>query len=1045
MILTKEKISSLNIDDLIEQKIKSGTGNSLLHIVPTNRKVRELTRNLISSGSSKVASSIKIETLGTLTNKLLRNSANFIELSEASGIIFLKQIIPGLKLKYFSEYEGDIPFGTLEELNNAVNEYKRHGLTPDDLRKIAMEDDLSVSERTKAADLAEIYKAVIRKCDEFKSFSEGDIYRHLLSLDIDEFNKSSKMLFSGIDTILVYGFDEFSNPEIEIVNRLADLNETKLYINFDYRKNNMYLFGHLEKCSFSLEVKGFKRIEDLSAETSGTFRETLRSRLFSKFDSGIISHFKDEIRITSTPSKDAEVKYIAGEIKKILLNGADPSEVCVVFNNISEYSPLVRDVFGFYEIPLNLTDREYLQNSPSVNTLISFLEVRNNDFYYKSVIKALSGGLHSIKADTANLSEIASKLRIVAGENVWLKRIKDEYDYLKYEQEDWLRNTSEIKLNKAKRDIETLIELLNDFTGELTVKEFLKKLDNLCYKLRIHKNILELKGESAERSITGLTKFFETIIEVFTLLEEEYGTDRKFGLDFFLGQLKTISQWSRYNIKEKHGYGVLVTSVNELRGLHFHYLFIGGMNDGVFPMRYKPEIFRPGSYARGEAYHFAEEKYRFYQALCAREKSLFLTYPELIDNKDAVQSVFIKYFKKLFEVSEPILINNEIFTKEELIQIFGNTGNEELLKKSGLDLDKSEIQHAIEIENFRNDHGFDLSGYTGGLEKDKLNNDASKYLDDLLEREYSVSQLETYAKCPFKYFIERILHISSPVEPTEELEAPEIGTIIHSILYSFYTVLREKNIKLNKCSDDVFELCNDIIFDIAEKKLEEFSFISPLSFYDKEKLTGINGNKTDSILYKFLEHERNDDSGFTPAYFEVSFGTTSKAETDELLSKGEPVLFNGIKLKGKIDRIDLRAADGSFRIIDYKTGGKNKKPTKNDVWDGLSFQLPVYLKIGEELIGSKENKKYEANDMAIYALKYSEDDFGIHSVNIERKKEGLGLPELLQEIGNMIKNAVEDISSGKFNLTTLTNPEAKICRYCEFKSVCRISDTGEFV
>jgi ATP-dependent helicase/DNAse subunit B len=33
-----------------------------------------------------------------------------------------------------------------------------------------------------------------------------------------------------------------------------------------------------------------------------------------------------------------------------------------------------------------------------------------------------------------------------------------------------------------------------------------------------------------------------------------------------------------------------------------------------------------------------------------------------------------------------------------------------------------------------------------------------------------------------------------------------------------------------------------------------------------------------------------------------------------------------------------------------------------------------------------------------------------------------------------------DIAEGKFHLTTLKNREAKVCRFCDFKKMCRIQE-----
>ena len=71
MILTRRNIKEINLDSLIEEKITAGKLEEILFIVPTNRKIRYLKRELISASPSKVVVNIHLETLSTYSQKLL--------------------------------------------------------------------------------------------------------------------------------------------------------------------------------------------------------------------------------------------------------------------------------------------------------------------------------------------------------------------------------------------------------------------------------------------------------------------------------------------------------------------------------------------------------------------------------------------------------------------------------------------------------------------------------------------------------------------------------------------------------------------------------------------------------------------------------------------------------------------------------------------------------------------------------------------------------------------------------------------------------------
>ena len=156
MILTKQKIDKIDIDFLINDKLSKGEINEVLIIVPTKRKIRYLTRELISFSPGKSVSGLKIETIGSFAEKLITEIEGKVNLiSEEASVLLLNHSFNRVKLKYFSQYKSQIPFGTLERVKNVISEYKRHGITPDRLKKEA--ENLSGGEKLKALDIAKVY------------------------------------------------------------------------------------------------------------------------------------------------------------------------------------------------------------------------------------------------------------------------------------------------------------------------------------------------------------------------------------------------------------------------------------------------------------------------------------------------------------------------------------------------------------------------------------------------------------------------------------------------------------------------------------------------------------------------------------------------------------------------------------------------------------------------------------------------------------------------------------------------------------------------
>jgi ATP-dependent helicase/nuclease subunit B len=743
---------------------------------------------------------------------------------------------------------------------------------------------------------------------------------------------------------------------------------------------------------------------------------------------------------------------VAKEIKQLIVNEkVKPEKICVVFNLIGNYSPIIRDRFKIYGIPFNLTDRFSLSTSPPIKALLGFLEILENDFYYKNIFRAFSSGfLQDDGIDISNLLKISVELKIISGYDNWINRIKAALSELSLSEDESNNYDEKIKSYKsAIADLERINTELKPFSTKLTPDEFRKEILSLITHLNFPVKLLKSTPEVIENDVIASNTFLKILEEITELLKIEYGVENKFTLHFYLKQLRTTTAFTRYNIPEKPGYGVQITTLNEIRGLEFDYLFIGGLNDGDFPTRFTPEIFFSGSFAREEIQHQVEQRYLFYQALCTWRKKLYLSFAEFDDKRELIQSSFLQDFKSLFEIKNinGDFFKDKVFSKEELFELLGKISPEQrrsIKLPSDLNINVDEVNDAIEIDKQRLSEPFGESEYTGFITTGKSEELKSK-LQEVSEGEFSATQLENFAKCPYKYFVENILKLETIAEPVEELEAFEYGSLIHSILYEFYIQMKEKGIILFNCSDKDFKTAEDILFKIAVKKFDELNLNPELSFYEREKLIGINGRRTQSLLYKFLEDERKNDGGYVPSFFELNFGKV-KNEGKTCKKFRESVNAGKIKLRGKIDRIDINDEEKTLKVIDYKLSGV--KPTSEDLNRGISLQLPLYLFAAKELISKEFGKEYNPAGAQIFSLKFNEEDFGKKDIRLKhkgRKEENTeekikSAEEMIKVCLDTVNKFTEEIAKGNFHLTTLKDREAKVCRFCDFKRICRIQE-----
>ncbi len=1052
MILTKSKLSSIDLDSLIDNKIKSGKLNEFLLIVPTNRKIRSLKREIISISPGETTGKINLDTIGTFATNILfanGNSKGRI-LSEASSVMLLQQSFVEAKLKYFSVYKNETPYGTLQRIREVISEYKNQGITPKLLRLEA--ESLSGSEKSKAEDIANIYEIYQKKCSQLFVKEIGDIYFDLNQLQIENFEKNFRNIYPEVQLIVINGFDEFTSPEIEIINSASAIKKSELFISFDYYSFNPLIFSHLDKCYGKLDKKGFKPVKDVSSATKNKFQTGVRENLFRSNVKKKIDDFKNSITKIGASTRGKEIELIAKEIKNLVADQkVEPHRICVAFNLIQKYSPHVRDLFNLFNLPFNLTDRISLNSSPPVISIINFLEILENDFYYKNIFRALSGGyLKPANINASNLLKASVSLKIISGYDNWINTIQDAVNRSDGKDDEISFDTSEkLIFTNALADIKKLFDFLAPFKKLITLEEFKQNLNNLIFSLNLPANLINGLNDSAEENIKGITTFLELVDEMFELFAMEFGSSKKFPLSFFLNNLRTAISSSRFNIKEKPGYGVQVTTLNEIRGLQFDYLFIAGLCDGDLPTKYSPEIFFSGSYSKNEKNHQTEERYRFYQSLCAWNKHLYFSYPLQEEKNELIESNFLTEFSELFSVDfkDEKDYSNSIYSKEELLINLGQTKCVIVptgLEEFDVDIDVDRIMKSIEINELRLTQPFDKTEYTGYV-NENLSGNAIERLAEFKSKEYSISQLETYAKCPYKYFAERILKLQPLEEPTEDIEALEMGSLLHNILFKFYSQIKSSGIVLNNASDEQFKFAEQLIYKIAEEVIDEANFHSPLTFYEKEKILGMNDDRKNSILYKFLTEEKENKDGYAPQHFEVSFGNVNnKSGEGNYLSN---INIGGVSVRGKIDRVDTDSQNQKFKVVDYKLSGK--KPTTLDLVEGISLQLPLYLLAARELIKAQINKDFEPARAEIYSLKFTDEEFGKQLVKLlpSRGKftdEELidSNKELIKICSEAIKRYVEAIADGRFNLSTLKDRENKVCKFCSFRPICRIQEVN---
>jgi ATP-dependent helicase/nuclease subunit B len=206
----------------------------------------------------------------------------------------------------------------------------------------------------------------------------------------------------------------------------------------------------------------------------------------------------------------------------------------------------------------------------------------------------------------------------------------------------------------------------------------------------------------------------------------------------------------------------------------------------------------------------------------------------------------------------------------------------------------------------------------------------------------SSTRLESWAKCPFAYFAQRLLGVQPVEDPERELQMTPLvrGSLVHEVLERFITdvVTRPPGLQPSpdeRWTDDDHALIRRIASQVCDDYESQGVTGRPV-FWHRDKTQII------ALADRFLldDDERRRAGGTRPLRAEHSFGRDGGADPVEIvLDDGRALRFSG-----SADRIDA-GTGGSLVVLDYKTGKadeyKQLSPEDPDL-RGTKLQLVVY-------------------------------------------------------------------------------------------------------
>ncbi len=812
-----------------------------------------------------------------------------------------------------------------------------------------------------------------------------------------------KSAFPKVDLIVVENFTVLSKANIKLLKQIAKIDDIDMWFCTDWLKGNENLYQNITNLVKEFEEVGVNIDSGYERETE--LQQHFAENLFQTDNAATEKvDLTDKILLLEPTDRSEEVEQIAHAIQTLVLNGeCKLSDICVTYYNITKYQQPITETFSDYGIRYSLSEKIPLTKSEVVKSIFSYLTSNQNTNGY------------TYFSDKQNALE------------------KTQFHPLEFQ--DSVNNI----INKS----DTLNRILNPLWQE--------------------------KIEIVEGEINALQSFTEILQELCSVLNSEDG--KTFPIDVLVWKLHYIAKHTSYQSRasKKHN-AVKILPLGELRSSEFHTVFIGDFVDGGFPVPYRKDPLLPETPYRTENEHLHDNRFLFYRGLKSFREKLYLLSPKRDRETELIPSIFRGQLEEIAKIGTEEFINHGQKSRTGYLSSYGDymwkrDNQIEVEFPDNLKDMKDRIDHVVSVEKGRENIN-DKSHHAGYLSTEELTIESHEYLRKLKNQIYSVTELETYANCPFQYYVRNVLRPKLKDEEEEdEISRLEKGDLAHTILFQFYTQRKDnQSPPISQCSQDEFEEAKRQLDSIIENQTNQKRNSRKIS--EDNLLWSISTDKLRTSLFRWLAAERLYDLTMFPNFFEERFGS----------SPSDSIQIKGVNMQGRIDRIDI--GDGYFNVIDYKTGSSTVR--KADILNGRSLQLPIYLQIAAVLLENAGITGYKSASGLYHKVRLDEcnvelglgkqslNDIAYKTYKSNNWKKASSSGQLLEDemynallerVNGYVKLYVDNISEGIFPLITrvdnyvnsedegelplkpknLTYP----CSYCSYNRICRVDPFEE--
>ncbi len=914
-------------------------------------------------------------------------------LSETGRIMVMQKLVEERtsELAYFRSAR--LLPGLHQQLANQIEEFIFCGISPESLAGMNEGDSASPTLRAKLGDLRQIYEAYLGflqtgYVDPNQMLDEA--VAHLPRMD---WLKDARVWLDG--------FAHFTVQERKFLLALAAyvgrieiawlLDPGQDGILNDRPPSESSLFAPTERSYHSLyalarqagqdieppHVLPDRRASDTSSSPVVPELQFLERNLFGGEDA--FSEVPQQIEVYRAMDPRDEIEWMISRIHRLVSRSEVPlryREIAIITRRFDDRAELLRSALQSHHIPYFMDRRVPLSEHPLYSLIRALLYVRLDDFSIESVRALLKSAFSGFSRDDADAMENYILTHSIEGSAAWtgpdwirppLRRsLFDEYDPDPFNME-LLR-----QINAARGELIRRLSGWIDSPSVQTGRRWATDLFRALETLRVWEQIeewairAEQDGETveADRHRRAWTCWVEGLDDFVTALGDSSMDVGAFvhSLEAGLGQLDmglvpaAVDQ-------------IVAGTIDRSRHSSVRAAFVLGFNEGEFPWTQpEPQMLNdedrqilnqhgldldPPRSAR-----WGEEQLLAYIALTRSSEQLFVSFcTASMEGKPLEPSPYLDDLRRVFprlivgawspgDVGETL--RRVVSGRDLLAPLASHLG-----RSREADLARSDhraVWNAVyDRARQRTDMPTSLRAALMGGIFDNRARLLPSVVSDVHQKplRISVTALESFAACPFRYFCGSMLGLEERC--TDEMDAVQLGSLYHHVLDTFTRRIMSQGRTLRDLSDSELsgelQACIDQfrhrLVSEAESNWLEQPFLWHRLFVEL------------SIVLQM--HRVIQSAGCTQTLAsELWFGrprsdSESSGKDSRFLESLPAISLDTPKgrratLWGKIDRLDVGESLGvrwGF-VFDYKRSRSRRLPL-DEVYHGLSLQLMVYL------------------------------------------------------------------------------------------------------